>query len=79
MISHQLAVQPQIDLEAFAAEDKKTPPPTPAVTTVVPSTPAPPPAPEPVVQAVAPVIAAAIPQYGPRDGIFVRVLALAVR
>ena len=72
VISHQLAVQPQIDLEAFAAEDKKTPPPTPAVTTVVPSTPAPPPAPEPVVQAVAPVIAAAIPQYGPRDGIFVR-------
>jgi ribonuclease E len=72
VISHQLAVQPQIDLEAFAAEDKKTPPPTPAVTTVVPSTPAPPPAPEPVVQVAAPVIAAAIPQYGPRDGIFVR-------
>jgi ribonuclease E len=72
VISHQLAVQPQIDLEAFAAEDKKVPAPAPAVTTVVPSTPAPPPAPEPVVQAPAPIVAAPVPQYGPRDGIFVR-------
>jgi ribonuclease E len=73
VISHQLAIQPQIDLEAFAAEEKKVTPPAPAVTTVVPSTPAPPPAPaEPI--AVAPVAVAAppVPQYGPRDGIFVR-------
>jgi ribonuclease E len=72
-ISHQMAVQPQIDLEAIAAEEKAPPPPVPAVTTVVPSTPAPPPAPEPV--AVAPAVAAqgvAPPQYGPRDGAFVR-------
>ena len=72
-ISHQMAVQPQIDLEAIAAEEKTPPPPQPAVTTVVPSTPAPPPAPEPVaappVAAVAPVVVA---QYGPRDGAFVR-------
>src|SRR5687768_1663440 len=71
IISHQLAVQPQIDLEAVAVEEKAPPPPTPAVTSVVPSTPAPPPAPEPVV--AAPVAAAvAVPQFGPRDGIFVR-------
>jgi ribonuclease E len=71
-ISHQMAVQPQIDLEAIAAEEKIAPPPQPAVTTVVPSTPAPPPAPEPVAPppvAVAPVV---VPQYGPRDGAFVR-------
>ena len=73
IISHQLAVQPQIDLEAVAAEEKAPPPPTPAVTTVVPSTPAPPPAPEPVQAApVAAVAAIAAPQFGPRDGIFVR-------
>jgi ribonuclease E len=73
VISHQLAVQPQIDLEAFVAEDKKVVPPVPAVTTVVPSTPAPPPAPEAVVAAPAPVvIAAPVQPYGPRDGIFVR-------
>jgi ribonuclease E len=72
MISHQMAVQPQIDLEAIAAEEKAPPPPpVPAVTTVVPSTPAPPPAPEPVATpvAVAPVVVA---QYGPRDGALVR-------
>ena len=56
IISHQLAVQPQIDLEAVAVEEKAPPPPTPAVTSVVPSTPAPPPAPEPVV--AAPAVAA---------------------
>ncbi|MGB5102794.1 MAG: Rne/Rng family ribonuclease [Steroidobacteraceae bacterium] len=75
VISHQMAVQPKIDLDAIAAEEKAPPPPpVPAVTTVVPSTPAPPPAPEPV--AVAPVAAAvaavAVPRYGPRDGVFVR-------
>ncbi len=76
VISHQMAVQPKIDLDAIAAEEKTPPPPpVPAVTTVVPSTPAPPPAPEPV--AVAPAAAAAVaavvvPQYGPRDGVFVR-------
>jgi ribonuclease E len=74
VISHQMAVQPQVDMEAIAAEEKTPPPPpVPAVTTVVPSTPAPPPAPEPV---AAPVAAApavvAVPQYGPRDGVFVR-------
>jgi len=73
VISHQMAVQPTVDLEAIAAEEKAPPPPpVPAVTTVVPSTPAPPPAPEPVV-AAAPVAVAAAPQYGPRDGVFVRV------
>jgi ribonuclease E len=74
MISHQMAVQPQVDLEAIAAEEKAPPPPpVPAVTTVVPSTPAPPPAPEPVAAPAA--VAAtpvAVPQYGPRDGAFVR-------
>ncbi|MFO1393423.1 MAG: Rne/Rng family ribonuclease [Steroidobacteraceae bacterium] len=72
-ISHQMAVQPTIDLEAIAAEEKAPPPPpVPAVTTVVPSTPAPPPAPEPVtVAAPAPAVAVA-PQFGPRDGAFVR-------
>jgi len=73
VISHQMAVQPQIDLDAIAAEEKLPPPPVPAVTTVVPSTPAPPPAPEPVAVVAAPVAAAApAPQYGPRDGVFVR-------
>jgi ribonuclease E len=71
--SHQLAVQPHIDLAALAADEKTPPPPVPAVTSVVPSTPAPPAPPEPV--AVAPSAtapAAAVPQFGPRDGIFVR-------
>jgi ribonuclease E len=75
MTSHQMAVQPQIDLEAVAAEETAAPAPVPAVTTVVPSTPAPPPAPEPVAApapASAPVMAV-VPQYGPRDGIFVRI------
>lgn len=73
-ISHQMAVQPTIDLEAIAAEEKAPPPPpVPAVTTVVPSTPAPPPAAEPVVAATpAPVPVPAVPQFGPRDGAFVR-------
>jgi ribonuclease E len=77
MISHQMAVQPQVDLEAIAAEEKAPPPPpVPAVTTVVPSTPAPPPAPEQaavVPPATAAAGAGAVPQYGPRDGVFVRV------
>jgi len=78
MISHQMAVQPQVDLDAIAAEEKAPPPPpVPAVTTVVPSTPAPPPAPEqpvavPPAAAAAAAAAIAIPQYGPRDGAFVR-------
>ncbi len=72
--SHQLAVQPQIDLVALATEDKAPPPPVPAVTTVVPSTPAPPAAPEPVVTTAlaTPAAVVTVPQYGPRDGIFVR-------
>jgi len=73
VISHQLAVQPTIDLEAIASEEKAAPPPpVPAVTTVVPTTPAPPPAPEPI--AVTPIASppVVLPQYGPRDGIFVR-------
>jgi ribonuclease E len=76
MISHQMAVQPQVDLEAIAAEEKAPPPPpVPAVTTVVPSTPAPPPAPElsaAVLPAAVAPAAVAVPQYGPRDGVFVR-------
>ncbi len=75
VISHQMAVQPQVNLDAIAAEEKAAPPPpVPAVTTVIPSTPAPPPAPEPVAVApAAPAVAAAvIPQYGPRDGALVR-------
>jgi ribonuclease E len=71
-ISHQMAVQPQIDLDAIAAEEKAPPPPQPAVTTVVPSTPAPPPAPEQVVAAPVAVAPVVVPQYGPRDGVFVR-------
>jgi ribonuclease E len=71
LISHQMAVQPQVDLDAIAAEEKAPPPPpAPAVTTVVPSTPAPPSAPEPV--AVAPAAVVAVPQIGPRDGAVVR-------
>jgi ribonuclease E len=71
-ISHQMAVQPQINLDAIAAEEKAPPPPVPAVTTVVPSTPAPPPAPEPVAIAAAPAPPVVVPQYGPRDGALVR-------
>jgi ribonuclease E len=74
VISHQMAVQPKIDLDAIAAEEKAAPPPpVPAVTTVVPSTPAPPPAPEPVATpAMVPVPVAVPTQYGPRDGALVR-------
>ncbi len=73
VISHQMAVQPKIDLEAIAAEEKAPPPPpVPAVTTVVPSTPAPPSAPEPVAAPVAAAPVVVVPQYGPRDGAFVR-------
>jgi ribonuclease E len=77
MISHQMAVEPKIDLDAIAtAEEEKAPVlQQPAVTTIVPSTPAPPPAPEvvapaPVAVAAAPVVAA--PVYGPRDNVLVR-------
>src|SRR5512134_3120282 len=58
VISHQMAIEPKIDLDAIAnAEEEKAPAlQQPAVTTIVPSTPAPPPAPEPV--APAPVAAA---------------------
>jgi len=75
VISHQMAVQPQVNLDAIAAEEKAAPPPpVPAVTTVVPSTPAPPPASEPLAVApAAPAVAAVVvPQYGPRDGALVR-------
>jgi ribonuclease E len=78
MISHQMAVEPKIDLEAIASaeEEKAPPPPQPAVTTIVPSTPAPPPAPEPVapvaVAAAATATAAPVMQYGPRDNVLVR-------
>ena len=72
-ISHQMAVQPKIDLDAIAAEEKAAPPPpVPAVTTVVPSTPAPPPAPEPAPAPAVATTALAPPQFGPRDGAFVR-------
>ncbi len=76
VISHQMAVEPKVDLEAIATEEetKAPPPPQPAVTTIVPSTPAPPPAPEPVAApAPAPQQVVMIQPYGPRDGIFVRV------
>jgi ribonuclease E len=72
VISHQMAVQPQIDLDAIAAEEKAAPPPVPAVTTVVPSTAAPPPAPEPVAAVQAAPAAASVPQFGPREGALVR-------
>ena len=82
MISHQMAIEPKIDLEAIAQaeEEKAPPPPQPAVTSIVPSTPAPPAAPEPLeaptpAPAPAPVAAAALaaaPLYGPRDNVFVR-------
>jgi ribonuclease E len=75
LISHQMAVEPKLDLEAIATEEqtKAPPPPQPAVTTIVPSTPAPPPSPEPVAAPAAtaqPVVM--IQPYGPRDGVFVR-------
>ncbi len=71
MISHQMAVEPQVDVNALATAEKEPPPPTPAVTTVVPSSPAPPPAPvEPKPSVSAATVAVA--QYGPRDGAFVR-------
>jgi ribonuclease E len=82
VISHQMAVEPKIDLEAIAQaeEEKAPPPPQPAVTTIVPSTPAPPPAPEPVAAPVAPTstvaapvaAVASAPAYGPRDNVLVR-------
>jgi ribonuclease E len=74
-ISHQMAQQPQIDLDAIAAEEKAPPPPpVPAVTSIVPSSPMPPPAPEPVAVAVTPIASppVVLPQYGPRDGALVR-------
>ncbi len=77
MISHQMAVEPKIDLDAIAtAEEEKAPVlQQPAVTTIIPSTPAPPAAPEvvapvPVAVAAAPVVA--VPLYGPRDNVLVR-------
>ena len=77
MISHQMAVEPKIDLDAIAtAEEEKAPVlQQPAVTTIIPSTPAPPAAPEvvapaPVAVAAAPVVAA--PVFGPRDNVLVR-------
>jgi ribonuclease E len=78
-ISHEMAVEPQVDVNAIASAEKEPPPPVPAVTTVVPSTPAPPPAPSPAVPTPAAIAAAAaaavaaVPQYGPRDGVFVRI------
>jgi len=77
VISHHMAVEPKIDLEAIAsAEEEKAPVlQQPAVTTIIPSTPAPPAAPEvvaaPVAIAAAPVVVAA-PAYGPRDNVLVR-------
>jgi len=77
VISHHLAVEPKIDLDAIAsAEEEKAPVlQQPAVTTIIPSTPAPPAAPEavaaPVAVAAAPVVVAA-PAYGPRDNVLVR-------
>ena len=77
VISHHLAVEPKIDLDAIAsAEEEKAPVlQQPAVTTIIPSTPAPPAAPEvvaaPVAVAAAPVVVAA-PAFGPRDNVLVR-------
>jgi ribonuclease E len=77
VISHHMAIEPKIDLDAIAsAEEEKAPTPQqPAVTTIIPSTPAPPAAPEvaaaPVAVAAAPVAVAA-PAYGPRDNVLVR-------
>ena len=77
VISHQMAIEPKIDLDAIAsAEEEKAPPPQqPAVTTIIPSTPAPPAAPEVVAAPVAIAAAAAVvaaPAYGPRDNVLVR-------
>jgi ribonuclease E len=78
VISHHMAIEPKIDLDAIAsAEEEKAPTPQqPAVTTIIPSTPAPPAAPEvvaaPVAIAAAPVAVAA-PAYGPRDNVLVRI------
>jgi ribonuclease E len=77
VISHHMAIEPKIDLDAIAsAEEEAAPTPQqPAVTTIIPSTPAPPAAPEvvaaPVAIAAAP-IAIAAPAYGPRDNVLVR-------
>ena len=77
VISHHMAIEPKIDLDAIAsAEEEAAPTPQqPAVTTIIPSTPAPPAAPEvvaaPVAIAAAPVAVAA-PAYGPRDNVLVR-------
>ena len=76
LISHQMAVEPKVDMDAIATEEetKAPPPPQPAVTTIVPSTPAPPPAPEPVAAPVAaPQPVVLVQPYGPRDGVFVRI------
>ncbi|MDH5274388.1 MAG: Rne/Rng family ribonuclease, partial [Gammaproteobacteria bacterium] len=77
VISHHMAVEPKIDLDAIAsAEEEKAPTPQqPAVTTIIPSTPAPPAAPEVVAAPVAVVsapVAIAAPAYGPRDNVLVR-------
>jgi len=77
VISHHMAIEPKIDLDAIAsAEEEAAPTPQqPAVTTIIPSTPAPPAAAEvvaaPVVIAAAPVAVAAA-AYGPRDNVLVR-------
>ena len=77
VISHHMAVEPKIDLEAIAsAEEEKAPVlQQPAVTTIIPSTPAPPAAPRswpPRSRSQrAPVVVAA-PAYGPRDNVLVR-------
>jgi ribonuclease E len=77
VISHHMAIEPKIDLDAIAsAEEEAAPTPQqPAVTTIIPSTPAPPAAPEvvaaPVAVAAAPVAVVA-PAYGPRDNVLVR-------
>jgi ribonuclease E len=77
VISHHMAIEPKIDLDAIASAEEETAPTPqqPAVTTIIPSTPAPPAAPEvvaaPVAIAAAPVAVAA-PAYGPRDNVLVR-------
>ncbi|MBK7904256.1 MAG: Rne/Rng family ribonuclease [Proteobacteria bacterium] len=77
VISHQMAIEPKIDLDAIASAEEETAPTPqqPAVTTIIPSTTAPPAAPEvvaaPIAIAAAPVAVAA-PAYGPRDNVLVR-------
>jgi len=77
VISHHMAIEPKIDLDAIASAEEETAPTPqqPAVTTIIPSTPAPPAAAEvvaaPVVIAAAPVAVAA-PAFGPRDNVLVR-------